>query len=255
MAGKQKESMVIEVIRLERKSIEMFVLGRRPLIMNRLSEKTKRELLLPKGRKTAADKVAGLKHNPSQEFQNSPHILRDEDAPTLLAMPSTAFKGAIREAALRVPGAKKTEIGQLVFVPHDYVPIYGIPKMFFSSVRSADMNKTPDIRMRAIIPEWAAIVPVEYVSPNLVAATVLNLGQAAGTVIGVGDWRPEKGKGDYGQFEVVDGGNPQLTKIIKSDGRSAQKKAMANPSCYDEETADLLAWYNAELKRLGRSAA
>ncbi len=252
---KPKETGTIEVPRLETQTIQLCILGESPMILNRMSEKAKHDLLFPKGKKTSSEKAVSMKHNPMQEFQDSPHRLRDENAPTLLAMPSTAFKGATATAALRVPGAKKTEIGQLVFVKGEYTPIYGLPQMFFAIVRSADMAKTPDVRMRSIIREWAAILSIEYISPNLNATTVTNLVEAAGKVVGVGDWRPEKGKGDYGRWRVVNEGDKDFLALVKRGGRKAQEAAMAKPTAYDADTEELLAWFNAEMKTRGRAAA
>jgi len=221
------------------------------LILNRMSEKAKHELLFPTGRKTASEKAVSMKHNPLQEFQDSPHRLRDETALSLLALPSTAFKSATATAALRVPGAKKTEIGQLVFVKGEYTPIFGLPQMFFAVVRSADMAKTPDVRMRSILREWAATLSIEYISPNLNATTVTNLVEAAGKVVGVGDWRPEKGKGDYGRWRVVNPEDKDFIEVLKRGGRKPQLAAMANPTAYDVDTEELLTWFNAAMKTRG----
>ena len=251
---KTKETGTIEVSRLETRTIQINILGESPLILNRMSEKSKHDLLFPKGRKTASEKAVSMKHNPMQEFQDSPHRLRDDSAPTLLAMPSTAFKAATATAALRVPGAKKTEIGQLVFVKGEYTAIYGLPQMFFAVVRSADMAKTPDVRMRSIIREWAAVLSIEYISPNLNATTVTNLVEAAGKVVGVGDWRPEKGKGDYGRWRVVNEGDKDFLEVLKKGGRMAQLKCMTKPTSYDIDTEDLLNWFNAEMTKRGRAA-
>lgn len=44
-------------------------------------------------------------------------------------MLSTSFKGAIRSAALDMPGAKKAQIGRLTYIAGDFVGIYGVPKL------------------------------------------------------------------------------------------------------------------------------
>ena len=68
----------------------------------------------------------------------------------------------------------------------------------------------------------------------------------AGIMRGVGDYRPEKGKGDYGQFELVAANDPRFLAVIKDGGRRAQDAALANPSPYDAESAELLTWYGVE---------
>ena len=67
------------------------------------------------------------------------------------------------QAAIDVPGnAAKTQIGRLTTVEGAYVPVYGIPKLMMSTVRSKDMNRTPDIRTRAIQEQWACVIKISY---------------------------------------------------------------------------------------------
>ena len=245
----------IQIIQVNTGTITVAVVGTTPLILNRLSEKAKRELLLPAPKKTAADKASKLKHDPLEEFRASPVTLRDEAEPTLLAMPATAFKGAMRTAALDLPGAKKSQIGRLTYIGAEYVGIYGVPKVYSTIVRSADMNRTPDVRTRCIVPRWAAVMSITFVKPIMREQAIANLLAAAGITVGVGDFRPEKGAGNYGQFEVVGMDDQRLLEIMKTGGRAAQVEAMADPESYDDETDELLAWFNVEVRRRGFKVA
>lgn len=240
----------INVIQISQGRIEFCVLGKTPLILNRMSEKASRELLLPR-KKTAADKASSLKHNPPEEYRASAYKSVGNDAPTRLLILSTAFKGAMRSCAVDIPGVAKSEIGRLTYVDGDYVDIYGVPKLLMSITRSADMNRTPDVRTRAIVPEWAARISVTYVQPLLREQAVANLLAAAGIMRGVGDWRPEKGAGSYGQFELVAKDDKRFLSIIKSGGRAAQDKALERPEPYDAETTELLTWFETEATRRG----
>ena len=252
MTIKSTTSTEIVVHPIQTESLTFAVLGTTPIILNRLAEKARRELLLPAGRKTAADKAANLKHDPIVEFRAAPYTLTDPDAPTLLAHMASAFKGAMCTAALDLPGAKKTQIGRLVYVEGQYVPLYGIPDLFMAITRSADINRTPDVRTRAIVDRWAALVTVTYAAPLLNARSITNLLAAAGTICGVGDWRPEKGKGNYGQFTLVDPDDERFQQVIQTGGRAAQEAAMADPHCYDAETEELLGWFDAEIENRGK---
>ncbi|MGH8626433.1 MAG: hypothetical protein ACREYC_14585, partial [Gammaproteobacteria bacterium] len=131
----------------------------------------------------------------------------------------------------------------------DYVAIYGIPKLLMSVVRMADMSRTPDVRTRAILPEWACRVVISFVQPILKRNAVVNLLAAAGLIQGVGDWRPEKGNGSYGQFQIVPPDDAVYRAIIRQGGREAQLKALADPENYDAETERLRAWYDTEVAR------
>lgn len=245
----------IEIIQIDKGVITFLIRGTTPLILNRMSEKARRELLLPRGRKTAADKAANLKHNPLEEFRASPYIIRDDTAPTYLAVTAGSFKGALGTAALDLPGARKAQIGRLVYVEsqayRELIPIYGEPQLLMSVVRSADMNRTPDIRSRVIVPQWAAHLTISYVRPTLRDAAIVNLLAAAGITAGVGDWRPEKGKGSYGQFMPVSGDDTVTNKIINTWGRQTQIAAMAHPAPYDLETEELFSWFEGEAPKRG----
>lgn len=237
--------VVSEVIKVGTQTIELRILGTSPLVLNRMSEKAKHELLMPKGRKNAAERATTLKHIPIDEYRASAYTLKT--GPTLLALMATAFKGALRSAALDMPGAKKAQIGRLTWVEGDMVGVYGVPKLFMAIVRSADMNKTPDVRTRAIVPEWAVQLRVTLVEPLIRPNAVVNLLAAAGLTIGVGDGRPEKGAMSYGQFKIVEKHDEaDFNRIIKDGARKAQQAALDSPVCYDDETTELLSWFDTE---------
>lgn len=251
MATKAKQEVEIEVLKADRGTVMYAIVGDTPMILNRMSQKVLHELLLPRGRKTAAEKASTAKHDPLAEFRASPYTLDDPEAPTLIAQLSACFKKAIAGAALDLPGANKSQIGRLCWVKGERVPIFGIPQIFMSVTRSADMNRTPDVRTRCIIPKWACLITVEYTKPLLKEQVISNLLATAGMSQGIGDWRPQKGAGTYGQFRLVNADDKDLQHLMKHGGRAAQVAAMESPEPYDDETAEMLEWYNVEIKRRG----
>jgi len=252
MATVKQAATEITIMEVEQGEIEFCVLGTSPLIMNRMSQKASRELLAPKGRKTAAEKAISMKHDPVKEFRDSPYIDPNPDSPTLLGVLATAFKGALGTAALDMPGdVKKAQIKRLVYVSGELLPIYGIPKLFMAITRSADMNHTPDVRTRAILPEWACKVVIRFAKPQLREQAIINLLAAAGFMCGIGDWRQEKGSGSYGCFKLVSSDNPDFKRIIETQGRFAQEMALDIPEPYNLETSELLGWHQVESKSRG----
>jgi hypothetical protein len=231
--------------------LELCVLGVTPYLHNRMSEKARHELFFPKGRKTTAEKATTLKHEPYEEFRASPYTLSDDDSLTLLAVMSSAFKGAMMTAALDLPGSSKAQIGRLVWVEGFYAPIWGDVKLHMSVTRNADVGHTPDIRTRAITPEWATVLTIRFVKPLITETAVMNLLATGGRSAGVGDWRPEKGKGTFGQFEVVNSNNPDFERIMKQD-RAVQVNALEDAEPYDDESTELLRWFATERKKRGR---
>lgn len=249
---KAPEASTINIAPIRTETVTLAVRGTAPLIINRLAEKAQQQLLLPAPRKTAVEKATTLKHDPIQEFNSSAYILEDPEEATYLGITSASFKKAMMGAAIRLPGAKKTEIAQLVRVEGYLTGVFGIPEVLSAIVRSADMAKTPDVRTRCIIPEWCAVVRLTYVVPILTRTSVVNLLAAAGQINGVGDWRIERG-GWCGSFELTDPTkDAAFRQICDSGHRSVQADAMKNPQAYNSETTELLAWYDAEVQRRGR---
>lgn len=250
--AKKDEAPQVYIQDLRSEVVEVAIVGTSPLIVHRMAEKARQELLLPKGRKTSADKAQNLKHNPIEEFRASVYMDWGEDGETALVFPSSAVKSAMMTAALEMPGTKKAQIGRLVIVHGAYVPLWGVPKLFMAITRSSDMNKTPDVRTRAILPQWAMLLRIEYVIPALTGQGVINLLNAAGRVAGLGDWRPEKGKGAFGRFTVCSADDEMFREIAAVGGRMAQLSALKEPEPYDAETEELLEWFHDELTARGR---
>ena len=235
--------------------MDFCVLGTTPLIHNRMSQKVLQELLFPKGKKNAAEKAISLKHNPMEEFRNSPYTIDDEKAGTLISILPTAFKGTMMTAALDMPGVARTQIKKHVYVEGQYIEIFGVPEVLCAVTRSADINRTPDVRTRAILPEWACRLTLKFTKPLLKEQSVANLLAAGGMVSGVGDWRQEKGSGNYGCFKLVSEDDKDFQRIIKTMGRKAQIKGMEEAKPFDTETEELLSWFDAETKRRGFKVA
>jgi len=252
---KTEQAAEVVVDELRRETFEAWVVGESPLIHNAMSAKAGRQLLMPPRKKTAADKASTLKHEPYPEFVQSMYTSRVDEASTYVVVKATAFKKAIMGAALDMPGAKKAQIGRLLYVEgecvNDEIGIYGVPEMMMSVTRSADMAKTPDVRTRAIFPTWCAKLRVTYAVPLLNQRTVGNLLAAAGMTQGVGDWRVEKGSGNYGRFAVAPEDHPIVQLLRDNGGRENQVSAIKNPAYYDSETEELAQWFDEEVKRRG----
>jgi hypothetical protein len=186
-----------------------------------------------------------------REFRDSMYYSYLGAGPTHLAAPTTMIKAAMMSAAVRMPNVTKTEIAQLVWVVGAQMPVWGVPRLKMDMVRSADMNRTPDIRTRAFVPEWAAQLTIQFLQPNLSQTAVINLLAAAGLLCGIGDFRQEKGKGSFGQFRVADPGDEDFLRLKAEAGKDIQIEAIANPVCDDMETEKLLLWYEDQVGRLG----
>ena len=227
-------------------AMQCCVLGTSPLVMNRMAEKARQQLLLPARRGNQAKLDSNLKHDPLQEFRSSMYV-RPAGEKTLFAFPGNGFSKALASAALDVPGsAAKAQIARLVRVTELNVAIYGIPKLYMAVVRQSGIDRTPDIRTRSIFSEWAARITVQFVQPQLNTKTIANLLGAAGLIIGVGDQRLQKGE-SMGGFRLCDADDPDFVRICKEGGRNQQQQAYDDPEMYDAETESLFSWFQQEI--------
>ena len=249
--AKKKEIIIdtMDVLKIEMGEVYFHIVGTTPMIMNRLPAKAAQQLLLPPKRRNRAELESSLKHDPVGEFRNAVCLNRDTKTPALFHLPDGAFRKAIAQAALDIPGAKKAEVGRLISIPATQIDLYGVPYMFTRIVRMGGMTKTPDVRTRAIFPQWACRLPVRFVKTKLNQGTIANLLMAAGIIVGIGDYRNEKGAGSYGCFKVVNDNDAEFEAIIKKQARAAQVKAMNSPMPYDDETDELISWFNSEADR------
>jgi hypothetical protein len=253
MVAKSKE-IGLDALEMEMRlgQLHCHIVGTSPMIMHRFSAKAQRELLMPSPKKNRAEKEASLKHDPIAEFRDSIYLNRDPSTPAAVHIPSNAFSAALANAALDVPGATKSQLMRLTTVADTHINLFGVPKLFMAMTRSSDMGRTPDVRTRAIFPRWACKVSINFVSSLLKEKQIANLLATAGLIIGIGDWRSQKG-GSYGGFRIAGKDDPEYLEIVKSQGRKAQLSAIENPVCYDADSEELMAWFETEIMKRERS--
>jgi hypothetical protein len=247
MSKAPSKSKTLEIKPITMSRARVHLLGTSPLIMHRFSSKSWRELLLPSPEKNKAEKAESLKHDPLTEYRECCYRNRDPNEPTAVHFPSGAFSKAVAAAALDVPGATKSQMLRLVSISTTQVNIYGVPMLGMDMVRNSDMARTPDVRTRAFFPEWCCAVDVEYVSTLINQTQIFNLIGAAGVIVGLGDYRPQKG-GQFGKFMAVAPDDPTLLRVMKQ-GRAIQEAALLNPSFFNEDSAELYGWFVDEVAR------
>lgn len=252
---KHEKKVSMEVLQLNASVLEVNLLGMSPLIFNAMSAKAKRNIVLPPPKKSRAEKESTLKHDPMQEYRDSVYRRSGDDHDTRLIFPGGGVKAAIAQAGVDVPGGARATLGRLVQVIETDVSVWGVPQIYMAVVRNAGASRTPDIRTRAILPKWATRFRVRFITPNVTEQAIGNLIAAAGMIVGLGDFRPEKGKGSYGQFRMADADDPELLEVISTGGLKAQDAGLEKPVAYDHETEALLEWFNAEVKRRGFKVA
>ena len=245
MAASRKGSNVtIEVAPLTGGATRLRIKGRTPLILNRMPEKARLTLLVGGGARKS--KGSGkLKHDPYQEFVSAMQLAPGLYKGTDIVFPAVAFKNAMGTAAIYSDTVNKTDIKRLVYVPEEWVPVYGVPRMRLDVMRQAGMARTPDIRTRAVIHEWETEFKVEYLPPLSASALAVLLANA-GIMCGIGDSRQELGKGSFGTFTLAKGAVKKSLKNVE-----AQRQAIANPRPRegDVQSEDLLRMFRDEVAK------
>jgi hypothetical protein len=240
------------VTALKHGEIKLRLIGATPFYYNSMSIKAKRDLLIGGTPKTTAEKRE-IKHNPEEEFRDS--VYKKSHGNTHLYFPPAAIKQAMSTAAIETKGVARTNAQRLLFLPQLQTEIYGKPYLKIDTVRMANINKTPDMRTRAYLPEWCAEIDIKFVMPTLSASDVFTLLQNAGSIIGLGDFRQEKGRGAYGCFTVTGEELPNWKdykddwKRITKFGMEEQKYALDYPEYADEMTAELMGFLDEERAR------
>lgn len=249
-AEKTTDTVVIEPLRSVESKFR--IIGTQPLFQNRMAEKAMQTLLIGGGPKNRAARAAEMKHEPVKEFYNSMELFgEDEEEPTAIGIKVVAFKKAMATAALETPGITKTSVERLIFMPGELVPLYGTPLLRMDVVRSSGMNRSPDIRTRAFFRQWGCEITVRHIIPQVPVASVVSLIANAGVIVGVGDFRQEKGAGSFGVFRVLMEGekDKEWDHLVKHHAKAAQEKALDAPQYDSEDTEALMEEFFGEVRR------
>lgn len=221
------KEMGLSIDPLQQTEVSFKIIGTAPLIYNSMSLKAQKTLLMGAAKKTAAEKKE-IKHNPEEEFVDSCYINGTNGS--YLSFPSTGIKRGMATAALETAGVTKASINRGIYVVGEHINVWGKPYMNMSVVRSSDINRTPDIRTRAKLPNWCTEVTVRYINPTFSQLDITALLVNAGTLCGLGDWRIEKG-GPMGGYRIVQTKEDQkiFDRLVKEEGATCQKLALENP--------------------------
>lgn len=244
---KKPEISEVEILNIVTREVTFYIVGTTPMIMHRFDQKAWRELLLPAKKKNSAEKETTLKHDPIAEYRGAIYRCRDPKAPTAVHVPCGMFHKAIGQAAIDMPGAARAQILRLTSVVTPTIHLYGLPTLGVDMVREG-MSKTPNVRIRPYFREWACEISFRFVSDLIQERQIAALLGAAGHIVGVGDWRGEKG-GSFGRFRIADAKDPDYLRIVKHQGRVAQEDAIEHPQFYSDEAEELIGWFFEETER------
>lgn len=251
--AKKVETADLEIMEIHTRQVTFNIVGISPMIMHRFDQKAWRELLLPSQQKNRAEKAMSLKHDPIAEFRGALYMSRDPNSPTAIHVPGGSFHNALGQAAIDIPGAAKSEIKRLTTVVDETVHLYGLPLLGCHMVRNSGINGAPDVRTRPIFREWACQITFKFIADLVKEKQLAALMGAAGHIVGIGDWRGQKG-GPYGRFRLCAENDPEFQRIVKHQARKPQLEAIEHPEFFDDDSGELLAWFFEEVERREKAA-
>lgn len=123
-------------------------------------------------------------------------------------IPGRVIKAALIRAATKTKDGPKVRSGLIVLDDKNRLDYKG-PRDFdglWSSGKHVDMRsvvvqRARTMRCRPVFPEWGATITIAYDESVLDLDDILRFFDTAGQLVGVGDYRPEKG-GDFGRFDA-----------------------------------------------------
>lgn len=249
----QQDNNSVTISQISMTEMRFNLVGTSPLVPHAVSAKAKGALLFPSPRKNAAERASTMKHEPFDEYREAAYRFTDDETKATgvrLYMPAGCVHGAMSQVAVDMVGAARAQVARLTSVPGLKLPVYGVPQIWTTIVRSSDMKKTPDIRTLPILKQWAIPgVIVRFVGSLIKEQSIANLLANSGVIIGIGDGRPERGKLTMGCFRLAADDDAELRQIMRAGGLKAQDAALADPEYYDLETESLLTWFLEEKKK------
>lgn len=192
MKRAEPQEVVIELPKLDLRTMEITLIGDSPLICHAWSKKAKEEMLSKQMKRAKQAKAA---KDPERDYEESlyKHPAGGHGFPTV------AFKAAAVDACSHVANITKVEARGSFHLQGEMAKIDGKPTPREDMVR-VGMGQA-DIRYRGEFKQWRCKLNVRYNSNVISPEQILNLFNTAGFAIGVGEWRPQR-DGSYGMFHV-----------------------------------------------------
>ena len=213
MASKKEETLEINIPKIDIRRTKITIIGDTPIIMNKFSEKAKRQILDKQQKKAKKDKEV---KNEWECFIESMHWLEGKpkkytkeafekamnSGKARIGFPAVGVKQAALSAAYRAGYIKNKVCMQGAFhIQEEFIDIK------YSSIKMReDYVKIPmggaDIVFRGELDGWSSTFEVTYDANVLSVEQLIQFINYGGYAVGIGEWRPEK-TGNNGMFHVA----------------------------------------------------
>lgn len=198
MVKEQKIEVKIESLNIG--TLKVPIMGKTPLLMDRMSEETKKEIL---AKQTGITKSGKKKvRDTGKETKDAVHITSTGK----IGFPAAGFKRGMIECTSFVGDikfSKKLIMGlRIINVEEGLIPIkYKKQDVLVHNIGS-NTKMTPQFH------NWSCELEIHYDQNNLGSEDIIKLLDYAGFYVGIGAWRPKGGgggSGEYGMYEVLKG--------------------------------------------------
>lgn len=219
---------IIEIKPISSQLILVPVIGTSPLIISKFSDKAKLQMLATQQNET----VVREPRDPHREFEAAMYRFAAQDQGGAgWGIPAVSFKEATVGSARYYKGISMKEVRQYLFfrgvwssIERKYLvrilpqedlwandppidpetgEVTEFPRNREDVVRLAGANHSADLRYRPEFIAWRANLFVTYVQSCISRNSVVNMINAGGMGVGVGEWRPER-RGESGTYRVPD---------------------------------------------------
>lgn len=197
----EQETKTVTIPPLEFKLADITIEGDTPLLVNKFSEKSRREIEEKSTKKAMKKKDFGA---PEEQMKEALYVI--DAKKEIYGVPAGGLKLCAVSAASFVDGVKKTHLRGAFQIINDIqglIPINGDkPTLDGRIVRVGNFgNKKPCTRYRPRFDNWSITFRIKY-NPRMVSVDqLLNLYENAGFAVGLCEHRPEK-NGNLGMFHV-----------------------------------------------------
>jgi len=189
------EDQVIQLRPVRFGFIEITVKGETPLLTQRFSEETGKDIADAQGGGVKTKKRAA--RDPQHEYEQSMY----EIEPGVYGFPAIGFKKAMVSACRYFDSIAMTEARGAFFVLGDLLEIRSNPPKFRMD-RTVLQKRTTTVAYRAQFDNWEVTLPIKYDKEFISPDAIVTLLEQAGFSVGVGGWRPEC-SGNFGMFTVA----------------------------------------------------
>ena len=216
----------IEIPEIKKERMVVWLSGDTRLVTNKFSNKALYQMLCAQ----KGIKLARENREPAKDFGRSlHHLAAGKNGQPRFGFPVTGIKEAMATAGSRFFKLDKVAVYGLVYLvgeqsipdqvndpdfpehdvrfsPIDCAEVLAEPVMRTDMVRNSGIGRTADLRFRGSFEvtddfSWKVKLLIVYQPTRISPVTIVNLLEHAGQMVGIGEYRVEKG-GEWGRFHV-----------------------------------------------------